>query len=186
MTRATESYSSSRLTDTQLRGRNIRSTDADLLSFGSCSYLGLEFHPKLIQGVCDAVRRYGTQFSCSRGYLSAPPYEELEALLDQIFEAHVLVTPTTTLGHQAAFDVLMNEKDVVVLDHQVHASVHQAANLARARGVQVAMVRHEELEKAEPIIADLARSAIASCRFATDGDRPACTGTSHPSPCSDA
>mgnify|MGYP000110696393 CR=1 FL=1 len=43
-----------------------------------CSYLGLEHHPALIRGVHDAVDRWGTQFSASRGYVSAPPYEALE------------------------------------------------------------------------------------------------------------
>lgn len=143
--------------DTRLEGRMVTVNDRKLLSFGSCSYLGLEFHPQLVAGVCDAVTRFGTQFSCSRGYLSAPLYQELEEALGAIFEAHVLVAPTTTLAHQAAFDALMTEKDAVVLDHQVHQSVHQAANLARARGTRVQLVRHEELGKAREVIADLAR-----------------------------
>lgn len=143
--------------DTRLEGRTVTVNGLRLLSFGSCSYLGLEFHPRLVEGVCDAVRRFGTQFSSSRGYLSAPLYHELEETLGRIFEAHVLVAPTTTLAHQAAFDALMTEKDAIVLDHQVHQSVHQAANLARARGTRVQLVRHEELGKAREVIADLAR-----------------------------
>lgn len=143
--------------DTQLEGRTVTVNDQRLLSFGSCSYLGLEFHPLLVEGACDAARRFGTQFSCSRGYLSAPLYQELESTLGTIFDAHALVAPTTTLAHLAAFDALMTEKDAIVLDHQVHQSVHQAANLARARGTRVEMVRHEELDKARGVIADLAR-----------------------------
>src|SRR5262249_7296186 len=109
--------------DESLRGRSVSVNGRTLLSFGSCSYLGLEFHPSLIAGVCDAVTRYGTQFSSSRGYLSAPPYVQLEEACSKIFDAHVLLTPSTTLGHQAAFDALMTEKDAIVLDHQVHQSV---------------------------------------------------------------
>ncbi len=86
-----------------------------------------------------------------------PLYRELEETLGRIFEAHVLVAPTTTLAHQAAFDALMTEKDAIVLDHQVHQSVHQAANLARARGTRVELVRHEELGRARDVIANLAR-----------------------------
>lgn len=155
-------------TDESLRGRMVTMNGRELLSFGSCSYLGLEFHPALIAGTCDAAVRYGTQFSCSRGYLSAPLYAELEDTFDQIFEGHVLVAPTTTLAHQSAFDALMTEKDAIVLDHQVHQSVHQAANLARVRGSHVAMVRHEELEKAEEVIQRLARK-YRTVWFCTDG-----------------
>ncbi|MDI1476252.1 bifunctional aminotransferase class I/II-fold pyridoxal phosphate-dependent enzyme/GNAT family N-acetyltransferase [Polyangium sp. y55x31] len=155
-------------TDAALRGRKVTVNGKELLSFGSCSYLGLEFHPDLIAGACDATMRYGTQFSCSRGYLSAPPYAELEAAFDRIFEANVLVAPTTTLAHTAAFDALMSEKDAIVLDHQVHQSVHQAANLARVRGAHVEMVRHEELEKAIDVTARLARK-FETVWFCTDG-----------------
>src|SRR5690349_1896601 len=103
-------------TDGTLRGRAVKVNGRKLLSFGSCSYLGLEFHPILIAGACDAAVRFGTQFSCSRGYLSAPLYEELEDTFGKIFEGSVLVAPTTTLAHQATFDAVMSEKDAIVLD----------------------------------------------------------------------
>lgn len=114
------------VTDAELRARQVTVNGRELLSFGSCSYLGLELDPRLIEGACDATRRFGTQFSCSRGYLSMPLYAELESQLDAIFGGHVVVAPTTTLAHQAAFDALMSEKDAIVVDHQAHQSVHQA------------------------------------------------------------
>jgi 7-keto-8-aminopelargonate synthetase-like enzyme len=155
-------------TDESLRGRTVTIHDQRLLSFGSCSYLGLEFHPALIAGACDAAVRFGTQFSSSRGYLSVPLYEELESSFDRIFDAKVLVAPTTTLAHQSAFDALMTEKDAIVLDHQVHQSVHQAANLARVRGTHVTMVRHEALEASIDIIRQLSRK-YRTVWFCTDG-----------------
>ncbi len=39
-----------RLSDTELHGRQITVNGRPMLSFGSCSYLGLELHPLLIQG----------------------------------------------------------------------------------------------------------------------------------------
>ena len=57
--------------------------------------------------VIDAVTRYGTQFSSSRSYLQSPQYNELEPLLDEMFGGHVLVTPTTSLGHLATLPVLV-------------------------------------------------------------------------------
>jgi 7-keto-8-aminopelargonate synthetase-like enzyme len=154
--------------DMDLRGRRIRLHGRDLLSFGSCSYLGLEHHPALIEGAIEATRAYGTQFASSRGYLSAPPYLELEPLLDQIFDAHVVQVQTTTLAHQAAFDTFLTEKDAIVLDHQVHFSVQRAATLARASGTKVELVRHEHLERAEELIHKLAKEH-RTVWFATDG-----------------
>src|SRR3954469_23759429 len=71
--------------DTPLSGRKVTIQDREVVSFSSCSYLGLERHPALIEGVHRAVDRYGTQFSSSRGYLSAPLYDELEAKLSELF-----------------------------------------------------------------------------------------------------
>ena len=89
-------------------------------------------------------------------------------MLDELFGGHTVVTGSTTLGHLAAFDVLATEKDAVVLDHQVHQSVHQAVTLARSRGTHVAVVRHEELARAEEVVAALARKHD-TVWFATDG-----------------
>jgi 7-keto-8-aminopelargonate synthetase-like enzyme len=154
--------------DQALHARQITLLDRELTSFASCSYLGLEQHPALIAGVHDAVDRYGTQFSVSRGYLSCRLYSELEELLERMFEAPILVTPTTTLGHQAFFDATVTEKDAILLDHQVHASVHRAATLAKAGGTHVELVHHEALEKSIDRARELARS-YRTVWFCTDG-----------------
>ena len=66
--------------DERLDGRSIHIDGRELLNFASCSYLGLELDPRLKKGAIDAILRYGTQFSSSRVYVSAPPYRELEEL----------------------------------------------------------------------------------------------------------
>lgn len=132
--------------DEPLQGRVIHMDGRPLVTFGSCSYLGLEFHPALVQGVTDAVRRYGTQFSQSRGYASAAPYGELEELLSTIFGGHALVTTSTTLGHQMVLPTLATEKDAILVDNQAHRSVQVAATLAQANGTRVETIRHRELD----------------------------------------
>lgn len=132
--------------DEPLRGRVIHLNGRPRVTFGSCSYLGLEFHPELIQGVTDAVGRYGTQFSQSRGYVSAPAYAELEALLSTLFGGYALVTTSTTLGHQMVLPTLATEKDAILVDNQAHRSVQVAATLAQAGGTRVETIRHRELD----------------------------------------
>jgi 7-keto-8-aminopelargonate synthetase-like enzyme len=138
--------------DAPLDGRLISLDGAERVSFGSCSYLGLELDPRMRQAVCDAVMRYGTQFSSSRSYLSAPPYPQLETLLDEMFGGHVLVAPSTSLGHQAALPVLIRSGDAVVLDQQVHASVQSAADQLRLQGTAVEMIRHNRMDRLERMI----------------------------------
>ncbi|MDD1627238.1 MAG: 8-amino-7-oxononanoate synthase, partial [Methylococcaceae bacterium] len=130
-------------------GRTICVNGKHLLNFALCSYLGLELDARLKQGTIDAVTRYGTQFAISRSYLSATPYMELEAMLEELFEGYVLATPTTTLGHIAALPVLIQEGDVIVLDQMVHNSVQTAAKLVQAQGIPVETIRHSNLEMLE-------------------------------------
>ncbi|MEB3221322.1 MAG: aminotransferase class I/II-fold pyridoxal phosphate-dependent enzyme [Candidatus Sericytochromatia bacterium] len=138
--------------DEVLDGRCITVTGQKWLNFASCSYLGLELDERLKAGAIEAVSRYGTQFSASRAAVSAPPYKELEALLEAVFDAIPLPTPTTSLGHIAALPALVEDTDLMVLDQQVHASVMNAANLARVHGAGLEVIRHNNLAQLEDIL----------------------------------
>ena len=155
-------------TDSTLQGRTVTLHGKEVVSFSSCSYLGLELHPAVMEGAIQATRQYGTQFSCSRGYLSAPIYTTIEGQLEEIFGAHVLVTPSTTMAHLAALPVLATEKDAIVLDHQAHHSIHMGANQARAGGAVVEMVRHDRLEEACERVLRLSQKA-KTVWFCSDG-----------------
>ncbi len=142
--------------DAPLDGRTISLAGRARVNFGSCSYLGLEMDTRLREAVCQATARYGTQFSSSRAYVSAPPYLELEAHLDRMFGGHALMVPTTSLGHLAALPVLIGSNDAVVLDQQVHASVQMATGQLRLQGTTVEMIRHNSMDRLERMICRLA------------------------------
>lgn len=123
-----------------------------LFNFSSCSYLGLETDPRLKQGAIEAVQNYGTQFSCSRAYVSNKLYGDLELLLERIFDNNpIIVTPSVTLGHQSALPVLISENDLIIRDQAVHNSVTQASYLTAAKENKV--VRHNSVEQLEQMIA---------------------------------
>src|SRR3954462_3726850 len=142
--------------DHALDGRTVLLKGERHINFGSCSYLGLELDPRMKHAGVEAVNRYGTQFSSPRSYLQSPQYNELEPLLDGMFGGHVLVTPTTSLGHLATLPVLIESRDAVILDHQVHASVQMAANQLRVKGTTVELIRHNNMERLEAMIQRLA------------------------------
>lgn len=154
--------------DEQVEGRTLSLDGRELLSFASCSYLALERHPRLIAGAVDHLRRFGTQFSASRGYVQIEPMRALERELDRLFGGHTLVATSTTLAHQVALPVLVNEKDALVMDHQVHHSVQIAGTLTRAAGAHVEVVRHGEIERAIERVARLA-TKYRTVWFACDG-----------------
>ncbi len=136
-------------------GRTVRLGGRDLVQFSSCSYLGLETHPALKQGAIAAIERYGTQFSASRAAISCPLYAELEDLLADLFGTPALVAPTTTLAHAAALPVIVDERDAVILDQQVHASVMASIDHAIVQGTHVEVLRHNRLDLLEARIRDL-------------------------------
>jgi 7-keto-8-aminopelargonate synthetase-like enzyme len=145
--------------DVPFDGRELSLDGRPVLNFGSCGYLGLEFDPRLQAGVSEAARRYGTQFASSRIYLQAPLYAELEHRLGEMFGGHVLVAPTTTLGHVAALPVLIGPQDAVIMDQQVHQSVQMAVDHLRCQGTVIKMIRHSDISQLEAALAQLAGHA---------------------------
>jgi 7-keto-8-aminopelargonate synthetase-like enzyme len=143
--------------DDSFDGRCITLRGRRLVNFGSCSYLGLETDARLKSAACDAVLRYGVQFSTSRAYVTAPLYQEYEALLSEMAHgAPVVLAQTTSLGHLGALPVLVGERDAVLYDVQVHASVQAALPELRMRGVPCEGVRHNRLDRLEERIQALA------------------------------
>ena len=145
--------------DEQLDGRTLTLAGRRLVNFGSCSYLGLETHPALREGVVDAVTRYGSQFSSSRAYVSAPAYARAEAELSALLGRPSLIAPSTTMGHLAALPVLLGPQDTLLLDHQVHHSVQTAAHQVRAQGTAAELVPHNDLAVLEERVAQASRTS---------------------------
>lgn len=137
-------------------GRHVEIGAQRLLNFGGCSYLGLELRPELKAAVSDAVRRYGTQFSFSRAYLTSSLYPELESELEHITDRPVVVSASTTLGHIAALPVLVEPGDAVVIDQFAHASLHTAAGLLHQ--AHVLPVRHSKISALSAKLVELSRS----------------------------
>ena len=146
--------------DETLSGSQITVNEKELINFGSCSYLGLEYHPALKAGAMQALEQYGTQFSSSRAYLSLGLYQELEANLERIFEQPAIVTASTTLGHMATLPVIVEPGDAVILDLQVHASVQLSAQVLKANNIPISIIPHNSMEALENKL----KIGRASCR----------------------
>ncbi|MCP4439424.1 MAG: aminotransferase class I/II-fold pyridoxal phosphate-dependent enzyme [Aureispira sp.] len=141
--------------DSFLTGKSFTIEGQELVNFGSCSYLGLETHPALKQGVVDAVIKYGTQFSSSRTYLSLGLYKDLEKSLSTIFQKPVIVAASTTLGHLATLPTIIGKNDAVVLDLQAHSSIQMTTQLLKARKIPVYIIRHNCMDSLEKKIQHL-------------------------------
>jgi 7-keto-8-aminopelargonate synthetase-like enzyme len=128
-------------------GRSITINGSKLINFGSCSYLGLEVDQRLKDAAIDAIQRFGIQYSSSRTYVSPTLNAELTGLVSQMFEAPVALTTSTSLAHHAVMPVIVDSKDAIILDQQVHASVQDAAIKLQAMGTKVIVIRHNDLDE---------------------------------------
>jgi 7-keto-8-aminopelargonate synthetase-like enzyme len=131
-------------------GRTVQVDGAELLNFGSCSYMALHDRPELRDGARRALDQYGTQFHFSRAYLECPLYVELEAQLAQIAGRPVLVAPSTSLAHMSAMPVLVRDDDRIVVDQFAHASLHTAIQLVP--NVPVEILRHNRMERLDALL----------------------------------
>jgi 7-keto-8-aminopelargonate synthetase-like enzyme len=154
--------------DATVDGRHVTIGSRKLVHFGSCSYVGLETDPRLKQGACDAVQRFGTQFASSRAYLSCGLYTELEELLERMFGAHVVVAQTTSLAHFAALPTIVWQGDAVIFDRLVHNSAQAVAPTLREAGVTCSILPHNDVEELERRITEL-RSRHRRIWYVADG-----------------
>jgi 7-keto-8-aminopelargonate synthetase-like enzyme len=138
-----------RTEDYTYNGRTVNVQGQELINFGSCSYLGLEMDERLKKGAIDAIQRYGVQFSSSRSYLSNTLYTEWEALLEEMFNAHVVTSTSVSLGHHSVIPVVVEPGDLIIQDQQVHASVQDAVVKMKSQGVDVQIVRHNKIDELE-------------------------------------
>jgi 7-keto-8-aminopelargonate synthetase-like enzyme len=133
----------------KLSNRQVKFDNKELIDFSLCDYLGLSTNQDLIEKGCEYLRRNGTYSAVSRTYMKLAATEEAENYLSKIFKKPCIVIPRTTLAHQATLPVIINKEDAVILDHQVHTSVGFAAQVLKADGVKLDVIRHNNLEKLE-------------------------------------
>jgi 7-keto-8-aminopelargonate synthetase-like enzyme len=141
--------------DEQLDGRLVTIDGRTMVNFGSCGYMGLETHPALIAAVIGAVRRYGTQFSATRAYVSSPDHPAAEAALTEMFGRPTAIAPSTSMANMAVITTLATDADVILIDAQAHRSVQTAAMVARGQGTEVQVMPHSNVAALRRRVAEL-------------------------------
>jgi 7-keto-8-aminopelargonate synthetase-like enzyme len=155
--------------DSNYDGRTITVNNQKLLHFASCSYMGLETHPSLINAASEALKRYGTQTPSSRATVSSPLYKELEENLSLVFPGYAIVTQTVTLAHCSVLPLLIGEKDAIILDAYVHNSVRMASQLCKANGTFIISSKHNDMEHVKYLIYRLKKEGYKKIWYCADG-----------------
>src|SRR5580700_6050802 len=126
----------------------VRMGNRKVLMFGSNDYLDLITHPKVKEAAIQAVRKYGSGCSGSRllnGTLDV--HVKLEAELAAfVHKEAAVIFGTGFQANYASLAALAEKGDVLLCDHNLHASLVEGALRSTARTVRF---RHNDLEHLE-------------------------------------
>ncbi|MEO9340367.1 aminotransferase class I/II-fold pyridoxal phosphate-dependent enzyme [Mesorhizobium sp. SB112] len=125
--------------------------------FVRCSYLGLDNHPKIVEGAIAAVQNHGSlHWSCARTRLNFNLIGDLEEALSRLFSARVITYSSVLAANMGALPLLASghltnkHKPLIVFDRVAHATLafHKAAI---AEETEVTTIPHNDLSALEAI-----------------------------------
>jgi len=126
----------------------VRMGKRKVLMFGSNDYLDLITHPKVKEAAAHAVKRYGSGCSGSRllnGTLDIHVKLESE-LAAFVHKEAAIIFGTGFQANYATLSALTEKGDVMICDHNLHASLVEGALRSPARTMRF---RHNDLEHFE-------------------------------------
>jgi len=126
----------------------VRMGKRKVLMFGSNDYLDLITHPKVKEAAAQAVRKYGSGCSGSRllnGTLDIHVKLEHE-LAAFVHKEAAIIFGTGFQANYATLSALTEKGDVMICDHNLHASLVEGALRSPARTVRF---RHNDLDHFE-------------------------------------
>ena len=126
----------------------VRMGRRKVLMFGSNDYLDLITHPKVKEAAVQAVKKYGSGCSGSRllnGTLDVHVKLETE-LASFVHKEAALIFGTGFQANYATLSALTEKGDVMICDHNLHASLVEGALRSPARTVRF---RHNDMEHFE-------------------------------------
>src|SRR6266542_3817433 len=126
----------------------VRIGKRKVLMFGSNDYLDLITHPKVKEAAVQALRKYGSGCSGSRllnGTLDLHVTLEAE-LASFVHKEAAIIFGTGFQANYATLSALTEKGDVMVCDHNLHASLVEGALRSPARTVRF---RHNDMEHFE-------------------------------------
>jgi len=126
----------------------VRIGKRKVLMFGSNDYLDLITHPKVKEAAAQAIRRYGSGCSGSRllnGTLDIHIQLESE-LAAFVHKEQAIIFGTGFQANYATLSALTEKGDVMICDHNLHASLVEGALRSPARTMRF---RHNDLDHFE-------------------------------------
>lgn len=126
----------------------------ELIDFASCNYISFDQEQEaLLEGGIASAKKYGMHTSRARlmGYHELFSILE-EKLTDFVGVEDTLIFPNTTLASIGIIPALIRESDLIVMDKSAHATMYQAAQMARDKGALLKSYPQDDFTKLEDIL----------------------------------
>ncbi len=161
-----------------VESKNLRITldGQQLWNFASNDYLGLSFHPEIINAYIEGIQNYGTGAAASRLVTgSSPAHQALETTIASSKNTEAALTFSSGYATAlSAIPIIVGKGDFIILDKLAHASLIDAA---RSSTATLRIFPHNNLQKLTTLLTTL-RSKHRSARilivtesiFSMDGD----------------
>ena len=152
--------------------RTVRIDGQEKILFCSNNYLNLANHPKIIESVIEAIKKYGHGAGASRLISGTMrPHAELEKKFARLFQKEAaLIFPSGWTANEALIRTIALKGDLLLLDKLDHASIIDAAKSSPA---EFRTYRRGSYERLERFLADKnynRKFIITESIFSMDGD----------------
>jgi 8-amino-7-oxononanoate synthase len=136
-----------------INGKYVTIGGRKLLNFNSVNYLGLEFHPHIIEATQAAVAKWGAHAGTARAAGEMTLYEDLENRIAKYLGVdNVVVFTTVTLANHGIIPLLMRQNTLILVDWEAHSSVQRAAIEAKGGGATLLNFSHDDFEQLEKFL----------------------------------
>lgn len=155
------------------QGKYLMINGENYLSFCSNNYLDLANHPRVIQSVIEAIKRYGCGAGASRlisGNMTL--HQRLEDVIAQFKGTKAAILfPTGYMANIGAITALLGKGDIIACDRLNHASLIDGCKLSQATFRIYPHADMAGLEKILKMSKDFRRKMIITdTLFSMDGD----------------
>lgn len=159
-----------------LTGAVVKKEGQKVINFCSNDYLGLAYHPKVIDRSVEFAKKYGAGSTASRlvsGNYSI--HEDLENKLAETFDVEAaLLFNTGFQANATVLSTLADRNSLILADKKVHNSLLQGALLSRA---ELQRFRHNDYEHLETLLQKAQSKSynriwiVSETVFSMDGDQ---------------
>ncbi|MBI4785615.1 MAG: aminotransferase class I/II-fold pyridoxal phosphate-dependent enzyme [Chloroflexi bacterium] len=133
--------------------RKLEIDGKPFIDFASCNYLGLDYHPEVMNAIPKMVAEWGVHPSWTRLVASPEPYMVLEERLAEFLKvSSVVVFPSIASLNIAALPVLAGPAGVILCDIAAHHTIQEACQLAQAKGITCVQYKHNDLNDLEWVL----------------------------------